>query len=275
MTKNCICNYNYTVTPFLKWAGGKRWLINSHPELFKFKYNRYIEPFLGGGSVFFHLSPDISILSDKNTNLIETYSEVKSNATNVYKLLEHHQVNHSKDYYYTIRSTEFTSAYERAAQFIYLNRTCWNGLYRVNVKNKFNVPIGTKSKVVIESAEEWGRIASILNNATILSSDFEAIIDKSQKGDFVFVDPPYTVMHDNNGFIKYNDKLFSWDDQVRLRDTVARAKKRGSRIIITNADHYSIKNLYSDFKQIEIQRSSVLAGSKDYRRKVNELIIIS
>ena len=261
------------IEPFLKWAGGKRWLLYSHPELFQTEYKRYIEPFLGSGSVFFNMLPAKAILSDRNSQLIDTYLAMKSDCIAIFELLEEHHIKHCKEHYYTVRKTDYMSIYERAAQLIYLNRTCWNGLYRVNLNNKFNVPIGTKTNVLLQTREEFKQIAKALKTVKILASDFEKIIDKSKAGDLVFVDPPYTVKHDNNGFIKYNDKLFGWNDQVRLRDAVERARSRGARIIVTNADHYSIKELYKGFDQFEAQRASVLAGINKHRGKVKELII--
>lgn len=263
------------IEPFLKWAGGKRWLVNSHPDLLNVNYNRYIEPFLGGGAVFFYIRPANAILADKNKDLIDTYIAIRDNAQEVAELLKIHQLYHSKEYYYHIRECYCTSLTEKAAKFLYLNRTCWNGLYRVNLKNQFNVPIGTKSKVVIESTEEWERIANVLANARLTSVDFEETIDEAASGDFVFVDPPYTVKHNNNGFIKYNQHIFSWDDQVRLSKCILKAKKRGAKILLTNADHESIKELYcSDFLIKSVPRSSILSGNSKFRGQVSELLVI-
>lgn len=266
---------NTTVEPFLKWAGGKRWLVNSHPELLKVTYKRYIEPFLGGGAVFFYLKPKIAILSDKNKELIDTYLAIKTNVKEMCDILEIHQVNHCNEYYYNVRDSVYDSIVEKAAQFIYLNRTCWNGLYRVNQKNKFNVPIGTKNRVIMETLNEWERIATVLADTELISVDFEEIIDQAICDDFIFIDPPYTVKHNNNGFIKYNQHIFSWDDQVRLSKCVLKAKNKGAKIILTNADHESIRELYRDNFIIKtVPRTSVLAGKSEYRGKVSELLVI-
>lgn len=266
---------NKTLTPFLKWAGGKRWLVSDYSDFFPENYNRYIEPFLGSGAVFFHLQPKKAILSDTNIELIQTYQAIKDNWKLVRRYLQDHHKLHTKKYYYNIRATKFRSPYKCAAQFIYLNRTCWNGLYRVNLKGEFNVPIGTKQNVLF-STDDFKSISYMLRNKKLLSSDFEIVIDSARDGDFVFVDPPYTVTHNYNGFIKYNEKLFSKDDQVRLRDCLVSAVNRGAKIISTNADHQYIRGLYKEsFDFRSVYRKSVIASDSKKRGNFKELIISS
>lgn len=261
------------VSPFLKWAGGKRWLIAAHPHLFPTSYNSYFEPFLGSGAVFFHLQPDKAVLSDSNSNLINTYECIKNDWEQVYELLVHHQQCHNKAYYYEMRQMKPPTNIEKAAQFIYLNRTCWNGLYRVNLSGEFNVPIGTKQSVILKN-DNFQKIAHLLSNAILLSGDFEECIESAQKGDFVFIDPPYTVKHNNNGFVKYNDNLFNWQDQIRLRDCVARSVARGVKILLTNADHDSVRELYEGVGYLQsLDRSSVISGSALARGRYSELIV--
>ena len=259
--------------PFLKWAGGKRWLANHIVELVKPLKGKYIEPFLGSGAVFFALRPTQAILSDTNFYLINTYEAIKLDPERVSRLLQKHQLLHSKDYFYRMRSYKPRCQFRMAAQFIYLNRTCWNGLYRVNLNGKFNVPIGTKSTVTM-STDDWSTISKLLSPVSLVCGDFESVIEKAGAGDLVFADPPYTVKHNFNGFIKYNDALFSWDDQVRLRDALLRARKRGSNAIITNAHHQCIRDLYQDHFVLEpIARASVLASSATHRGRYEELLI--
>jgi DNA adenine methylase len=261
------------IPPFLKWAGGKRWLTTSYPNLFQHSFRRYIEPFLGSGAVFFHLLPDRSILSDSNPRLIETYAAIRDKHQAVLRHLKTHHNNHSKDYYYHVRQTRYRTDCTRAAQFIYLNRTCWNGLYRVNRKGEFNVPIGTKTSVLTEN-DDFALVANILKSATIIATDFESTIRMAKKGDFIFADPPYTVQHNNNGFVKYNESLFCWDDQVRLRDAIAAAVERGAMAIVTNADHASTRRLYRDCGPIiRSHRHSVIAGSNAHRSPCTEVVI--
>jgi DNA adenine methylase len=263
-----------SVVPFLKWAGGKRWLARAHQEIFNVNFNRYIEPFLGSGSVFFFLTPDNAILSDKNKDLVDAYRALKKDWGKVLKKLKEHSKEHSFDHYYKVRSSTYKDEFSRAAQFIYLNRTCWNGLYRVNRQGQFNVPKGTKDKVLLET-DDFKKISDCLKNTVLKDGDFEAVIEMATEGDLLFVDPPYTVNHNKNGFLKYNEKIFSWQDQQRLSRCVIEAKTRGANVILTNADHESVKNLYSKhFNLISIPRSSILSGKSEFRGKVSELLVL-
>ncbi len=264
---------NDIILPFLKWAGGKRWLVSANPDLFSSPYDRYIEPFLGSGAVFFHLAPKKAILADRNKELIGTYQAIKDTWDRVEKELARHHRNHSKSYYYAVRNSNPRTPHTKAARFIYLNRTCWNGLYRVNLKGKFNVPLGTKTNVVLET-DNFQAIANRLQNADLQVGDFESIIDSSGPKDLVFVDPPYTVKHNLNGFVKYNEILFSWEDQIRLKNALMRAKARGAKLIVTNAYHASIKKLYKDFgEMLTLKRPSIIAAHSEHRKLCEELII--
>lgn len=267
-------NCRHEMVPFLKWAGGKRWLVKAHPGLFDLTFNRYIEPFLGSGSVFFHLQPSCAVLSDRNQLLIETYQVIKEDWLKVKQVLAVHHHNHSKRYYYALREKILRQPHTRAAQFIYLNRTCWNGLFRVNLNGKFNVPIGTKDDVLLET-DNFEAVANLLKRSEIICADFEEAVNRANNGDLLFVDPPYTVKHDNNGFIKYNEKLFSWDDQIRLSEALIRAKLRGAKVILTNANHRSIRHLYKNYFTVEsVKRHSILSGKSEYRGEVKELLIM-
>lgn len=259
--------------PFLKWAGGKRWFVKAHAARIPSSYSRYIEPFLGSGAVFFHLQPENALISDINERLIEAYRAVQSGPQHIINLLKAHHDRHNKDYYYEIRSQEYDDFYERAAQFIYLNKTCFNGLYRVNLKGMFNVPIGTKENVYLPT-DDYHAMSKVLQRAMIEHSDFEAIIDRANEEDFLFVDPPYTVKHNKNGFIKYNERLFSWEDQVRLHGALSRAHERGVKIVCTNAHHDSLRELYKQqFKLKKVNRKNTMAGLKTARGRYNELLI--
>jgi len=263
------------IAPFLKWAGGKRWLVSRFDHFLPKAFSRYVEPFLGSGSVFFFLQPNAALLADKNAELIETYLAVRKDWRKICVLLEEHQRKHSKQHYYEVRDTIFNSPFLRAARFIYLNRTCWNGLYRVNLRGVFNVPMGTKQKVLLDS-DDFESTAKALEYAEIDTADFEESIDRTVRGDFLFADPPYTVQHENNGFIKYNEMLFKWEDQVRLRDSLRRATGRGVKILLTNASHQSILDLYKkDFIITKVLRHSIIAGSSNHRKVSEELIIRS
>ena len=233
--------------PFLKWAGGKRWLASKIQSLIPetFHYNNYFEPFLGSGAIFFHFCPQKGYLSDLNPELINTYLVIRDRWSDLYEILLRYDINHCAEFYYKIRKSKPKNKLSKAARFIYLNRTCWNGLYRVNKKGEFNVPIGTKTKVLMET-DNFQEISRLLNQMDIKACDFEVTIDKANQGDFIFIDPPYTIKHNLNGFLKYNEKIFSWEDQVRLQKSISKAVARGAQILLLNADHQSIKDLYKE-----------------------------
>lgn len=246
--------------PFLKWAGGKRWFVSKYAHYLGRDFRNYLEPFLGSGAVYFHLRPSTAILSDSNKQLIETYQAIKSDWRSVAKLLEQHKENHTENYYYQTRNIKYKSKTERAAQFVYLNRTCWNGLFRVNLRGQFNVPMGNRDTIVFPD-EDFHTLSIQLKNARLLCEDFEKIVDMADEGDFIFVDPPYTVKHDTNGFVRYNERIFSWSDQERLSLSLLRAKKRGVSILLTNANHESVRKLYrKHFRIDEVERQSAIAG---------------
>lgn len=263
------------MVPFLKWAGGKRWFVAHHADLLQKNFNRYIEPFLGSGSVYFYLCPPKALLADVNSELILTYQAVREDPIQIIKLLKDHQKKHSTDYYYAIRDSEPSDLFSRAARMIYLNRTCFNGIYRVNKSGIFNVPIGTRTNVLLET-DDFLAIANILSGAQLMTEDFEKIIDIAKKGDFVFVDPPYTIRDNQSGFIKYNKNLFSWSDQIRLADALVRAKKRGVKILGTNANHESVKELYENrgFEIKTVSRLSAISANSKGRKRFDEIVIL-
>ncbi|WP_228126946.1 DNA adenine methylase [Perlucidibaca piscinae] len=258
--------------PIIKWAGGKRWLTAQASWLFPEKFNNYIEPFFGGGAVFFHLKPRNAIISDINKEIINVYTSIKKDWKPIIELLQIHQNLHSIEHYYEVRKSSPSGCMEKAARTLYLNRTCWNGLYRVNLKGEFNVPIGTKKNILID-IDSFPHVSNLLSSVEILCCDFEESINKSQDGDFVFIDPPYTVKHNYNGFIKYNESLFKWEDQIRLKNAVDRATERGAKVLVLNANHASVCELYEGYNQHVLSRSNVLAGKSEFRGKYQELAI--
>ncbi len=259
--------------PFLKWPGGKRWLVQRYATLFPTTYRRYFEPFLGGGAVFFYLSPPRTVLSDSNPDLINAYKCIRDYPDIIDRRLRSLHAHHDSRLYYRMRAMKPRSDIGRASRFIYLNRTCFNGIYRVNRQGEFNVPMGSKDLVKYPDGY-LSLISERLGSASIKVGDFEDTIDSSGKGDFVFVDPPYTVMHNNNNFIKYNSKLFSWTDQIRLASALRRAVSRGAKIMLSNADHISVRTLYCKFGyHHKVDRSSVLAAESARRLRTSELLI--
>lgn len=262
------------ITSPLKWAGGKRWFATNHNDLIPKNFNKYIEPFVGSGALFFKIQPASALLADLNEELINLYSIIRDKPKDLARKMQQHQRNHSGEYYYKMRSMVCRTDLTKAARTLYLNRTCWNGLYRVNLSGQFNVPKGTKDKVVIET-DNFPLLSLILKNTNLKCQDFEKSIDSAKSGDFLFIDPPYTVAHNSNGFIKYNQYLFSWDDQIRLRNAVLRAVHRGAYVVCTNANHQSVKDLYSDgaFNVQVVARSSTISGISKSRGRFEEIVI--
>ena len=258
--------------PFLKWAGGKRWLTSEYGRVFPATFKNYYEPFLGGAAVYFFLDPPSAVLSDINSELVATYISIRDDWKSVFRFLKEHQRNHDQKYYYRVRDARLMSPHSRAARFLYLNRTCWNGLYRVNLRGQFNVPIGTKQAVILNT-DDFEELSKKLRNVVLRACDFEGAIDSASEGDFIFADPPYTAKHNHNGFLKYNHRIFSWADQLRLRDALRRAHDRGCLFALTNAKHRSIADLYKGFPQKTLRRFSVISGEAHGRGRTEELLI--
>lgn len=264
---------NTNINPFLTWAGGKRWLVKKDNQIAPPYYERYIEPFVGGASVFFSLPNSSYMIADSNLELINSYKAIKKNYKEVEKYLRLHQRKHCDEYYYQVRKSQPRQQYTRAARFIYLNRTCWNGLYRVNLNGKFNVPRGTKNNVLLDT-DNFEMVAERLKNGTIMCQDFEKTLAIAGDGDFVFIDPPYTVKHNLNGFLKYNEKIFCWEDQERLKEAVSSAVNRGAMVTMTNADHKSIRSLYAGMCKIKkIKRYSAIAAGSSHRGVISEVLM--
>jgi DNA adenine methylase len=260
--------------PFLKWAGGKRWLVRRYPQLFDVDFDRYVEPFVGSGAVFFHVQPERSVIADVNPALMNVYSALRSDYRRVWAHLLEHARNHCDEYYYEVRSKKFGSEASRAARFLYLNRTCWNGLYRENLRGEFNVPRGTKDSVIFDD-DDFAAVSEALASAKIRTDDFEKVLSGVKEDDFVFIDPPYTVKHNGNGFVKYNESIFSWNDQVRLAGAVKSKARSGASIIVTNAYHPTVVDLYRDFATVvPVERASILSGDRSYRGKTQEALIL-
>lgn len=223
--------------------------------------------------MFASFQPEDAILSDVNRELVATYSTVRADPSGVIERLIEHQAKHGREHYYLIRARNCNDPVDAAARFIYLNRTCFNGIYRVNQLGEFNVPIGSRSSVLFETDnfEGW---SSLLKHAELRVCDFEESIEVAGRGDFVFADPPYVVKHNLNGFRKYNEALFSWADQERLARVLCRAAERGAKVVATNANHPSVSQLYPNtFRRKAVTRGSLVAGSAAKRGKTEELIL--
>jgi DNA adenine methylase len=261
------------IKPFLRWAGGKRWLIRHIESIKTMKINNYFEPFLGGGSIFFNIDNfENAYLSDLNSELIETYNCLKNDVEKVITKLKTYS--NDEELYYKIRKLRYDDEYDRAAKFIFLNRTSYNGVYRVNRQGEFNVPFGFRRKDMdLVDPENLRKVSQKLQNVNIVCQDFCQIENNINKGDFIFLDPPYTVAHENNGFIQYNQKIFSLEDQVRLSQLVEIIKEKEAFYILTNAKHDAILEIYKNIDDpIVLTRSSTIGGSGARREGFNEYI---
>lgn len=262
---------------FLKWPGGKNWFVKHIPNILPndFHYERYVDPFVGGGSVFFALNPQNALLADINEELITTYQAVRDNCGQVKRNLRQHMAQHNEAYYYRIRESQFRAPASIAARMIYLNHTCFNGIYRVNKAGKFNVPIGNNNLDFFD-ANYLDEKSNRLQDKEILCQNYLDTINATGPGDFLFCDPPYAVQDDENRFVGYTRNLFSWEDQKQLADALQEAAGRRVTILETNVNHPSIIELYQNIPNIhfqEISRYTSISGSITARTKYSELII--
>ena len=259
--------------PFLRWPGGKRWLPHRLVALLSgLQFRHYYEPFLGGGAVYFALQPPQSTLSDINLELINVYRQVRNSATRIEKKLRQFPVDAST--YAGIRDAAPKALIDRAVRFLYLNRTAFAGIYRTNREGRFNVPFGgiERRPDTLWTRELLRDGARALRNAKLLACDFEQQLDAADDGDLVYCDPAYSVTHNDNGFVRYNERVFSWSDQSRLCAASRRAATRGATVVVTNADHSELHDLYRNALAVPICRVSRLSPTVRYRRLTSECI---
>ncbi len=257
--------------PLLKWPGGKRFLPSRLLPLLPSSFNSYYEPFLGSAALFFALRPARAYLSDTNEDLVNFYKVVRDRPSELIKYLS--RLKNSRDDYYRLRESRPRSHAGRAARLMYLTNLSFNGIYRVNRAGEFNVPYGNRPHLPVLDSERLLAGSRVLGVSDINCLDFATALDQAKAQDLVYLDPPYTVAHGNNGFLRYNDRIFSWDDQGRLAHIAHELKQRSCFVLMTNADHPSIRKLYKGFSHLAVTRSSCMAASADRRGKVTELVI--
>lgn len=272
------------IKPFVKWAGGKNGLINSLISFIPKNFNSYFESFVGGGALFFYLK-NLNILNskkiylnDKNTELINAYKQIKINPNKLLEELEILKNNHNKEYFYEIRNLDrdfdFYSLSEvfRAARFIYLNKTCFNGLCRYNAKGNFNTPMGSYKNPKIYDKDLIFSVHEVLKNVLITNKDFEVVSLKAKRGDFVYFDPPYYPLNKTSSFVSYTDN-FSANEQIRLYKLFKMLDCEGIKVLQSNSNTDFIKELYEDFEIIEVISKRAINCKGDKRGKITELII--
>ena len=273
--------------PFVKWVGGKRGLFKQMLPLFPKKFNNYFEPFVGGGAVFFELCSrgllenKKIVLSDINTELINTYQVIKNSPKELIKNLQKYKDKHSKEFYYQIRELDRSKNYkslsdiEKATRFIYLNKTCFNGLYRVNKKGYFNTPMGSYKNPNIADIETILNASEALQNATILYQPFDEVLNQAKKDDLVYFDPPYYPLNATSNFTSYDSNCFLEEEQFRLFETFDKLAQQGVKVVESNSDTKFIKELYKNY-DIQIVNANRFINSKSSGRgKINEVLIRS
>ncbi|HEW3581761.1 TPA: DNA adenine methylase [Streptococcus pneumoniae] len=270
-----------TLQPFTKWTGGKRQLLPVIRELMPKTYNRYFEPFVGGGALFFDLAPKDAVINDFNAELINCYQQIKDNPQELIEILKVHQEYNSKEYYLDLRSADrderidMMSEVQRAARILYMLRVNFNGLYRVNSKNQFNVPYGRYKNPKIVDEELISAISVYINNnqLEIKAGDFEKAIVDVRTGDFVYFDPPYIPLSETSAFTSYTHEGFSFADQVRLRDAFKRLSDTGAYVMLSNSSSALVEELYKDFNIHYVEATRTNGAKSSSRGKISEIIV--
>ncbi|PAC34309.1 DNA methyltransferase [Caldifermentibacillus hisashii] len=270
------------IQPFLKWAGGKRQLL---PEIRKYipkRMGTYYEPFLGGGAVLFDLQPKKAVINDINSELINTYLVIKNNVDELIEDLRKHE--NTSDYYYKIRDLDrdknrFSklSDVEKASRLIYLNKTCFNGLFRVNSQGQFNVPFGRYKNPNIVNEFVLRAVSHYLNNneVKILNGDFADAVSSAKKGDFVYFDSPYDPVSETASFTGYTLGGFNKDEQIRLRDLFVDLDKRGCKVLLSNSATDFIKDLYKDYHIEIVSATRNINSIATKRGKIDEVLVMN
>lgn len=260
--------------PFLKWAGGKGQLISQYQPYFPTHYSTYYEPFLGGGAIFFHLQPCHSLLMDINPELVNVFCCVRDRVDALVELLVQHRERHCAEHYYQVRAQLEGTELERAARLIYLNKTCFNGLYRENSKGQFNVPIGKYKNPAICDPTLLYAASEALRSTQIELQPFEAVLEYARStSDFVYFDPPYYPISQTSRFTSYNRYSFSQADQIRLRNAFVELANRGVQVMLSNSDCPFIRELYQGFNIHTILATRAINSNIERRGKITELLI--
>ncbi len=270
-----------SIPTFIKWAGGKAALLKQFDEFLPGKIGRYMEPFLGSGAMFFFVKreygPKECLLSDVNAELINCFTVVRDHANELAPQLERHRDNHSKEYYYKIRKLDGNTfpRIERAAKFIYLNKTCFNGLYRVNSKGQFNVPIGSYTRPKIYNEETLAKASGLLAGAKLTAMPFEDVLKSAKAGDFVYLDPPYFPLSKTSSFTSYTKTAFGEDEQRKLCAVFRKLDKLGCKVMLSNSAHPFIKKLYKDFRIETVSANRLISCDPSTRGKISEFVVLN
>jgi DNA adenine methylase len=273
-----------TPKPFVKWAGGKRQLIPILNQNLPESFGTYYEPFLGGGALLFHILTDKNgqkcSISDLNSDLVLAYTTIRDRIDALITSLKNHEKNYQKNsesYYYSMRENNPRSAIEKTSRLIFLNRTCFNGLYRVNSKGKFNVPLGKYSNPNIVNEENLRAVSHILQSSRISINcrDFEAVLRDAKKGDLVYFDPPYQPVSSTANFTSYTNKDFTYDDLTRLAELCLKLDSRGCKVLLSNSDSKEVADIFSKnpWKITKIEANRSINSNSKKRTGHFELLI--
>jgi DNA adenine methylase len=272
--------------PFLKWVGGKKQLLPDIKNLMPKSFNKYFEPFLGGGAVFFSIAPKVAYLNDINKTLIYSYINIRDSVENIIAKLKDIEKKYKKknsqdrkDFYYLIRNQfnllNTSRSLEKTIYLIFLNKTCFNGLYRVNSKGEFNVPFGKYSNPTICDEDNLRFVSKALNKIKLISSNFEEAVDHVGENDFVYFDPPYYPLNRTSSFTSYSKNCFLEKEQIKLRDTFDLLVKRKAYVMLSNSNTKFIREIYENkgYKIHEVNAKRSINSKADKRGKITELII--
>mgnify|MGYP001308173567 CR=1 FL=1 len=273
---------NPLAAPVLKWAGGKRQLLKEITKHIPEDFSTYYEPFLGGGAVLFQLQPSRAVINDINEELINVYMVIRDQVEELIEELKKHKERNNKEYYYKIRELDRDaekyrqlSNMQKAARTIYLNKTCYNGLFRVNSKGQFNVPYGRYKKPDIVNETTLRAVSDYLNKAdiTIMCGDFEEAVKEAEEGSFVYFDPPYDPISATSNFTAYSAESFNREEQIRLKRLCDKLNEKGVKFLLSNSATDFILDLYKDY-HIEIVQANRSINSKGNRRgKIDEVLV--
>jgi DNA adenine methylase len=272
---------NLLLSPILKWVGGKRQLLSEIIPLIDESCDNYVEPFIGGGAVLFRLQPKKAIINDYNTELINVYRTVRDDLDGLVALLKEHEKYNSSDYYYEVRALDRTpdfdkmSNLEKAARIIYLNKTCYNGLYRVNSLGQFNSPYGKYKNPNIVNEVVLRAISKYLNRneISIRSGDYKDVLNDIEKNSFVYLDPPYMPISSSSSFTGYTEGGFGYDKQVELKEECDKLNSKGVHFLQSNSDCEEIRELYKDYRIKVVKAKRAINSDAKKRGQINEVLI--
>lgn len=271
-------NDESAASPILKWAGGKRSLLRQYDRHFPARFKAYHEPFVGGAAVFFHLRPRLQgacHLGDVNPELINLYTVLRDQVEPLIERLGEHSRQHDPEYFYQVRSQHpgELESLARAARMVYLNKTCFNGLYRVNSKGYFNVPLGRYANPTILDPERLRAASRALHGVELRLEPFETVLDRAEEGDLVYFDPPYQPLTRTANFTSYTADSFSEEDQARLAGVFRRLSERGVQVLLSNSDTELVRDLYQGFRLHKIQAPRFINSKAAGRKAIGELLV--